>query len=206
MCIRDSRRTVEKHVVGLLVERLGGELPHELHVDALFAFKDHLHIDIAAMGLEPAVFERARLVGACVDEQRIAVDLVAPCRKGAHVVRARILDRAAHALMTDGFHVDRIDMSENHRVSSFHRAKRPPTRSASALSHPLCQKLSRGSLHIVERRGSARRRIGLREQVRLDPVSYTHLQAPFRLFACDTGPASARADRADAPHAPPRAR
>lgn len=111
--------TIEKHVVGLFVERLGLKGVHKLNVDALLPFKHHLHIDVATMGLEAAILEHARIVGACVHKQHVAVYFIAPRLKQRQIVLLRICEGATYALVSDFVAIGLVEMSENHGINVF---------------------------------------------------------------------------------------
>ena len=116
---RSRRGAIEKHVVGLFVERLSLERIHELDVNALLPLEHHLHVNITTMGLETAIFERTRIVGARVHEQHVAVYFVAARLKKRQVVLFRVCEGATHALVSDFVAIGLVKMSENHGINVF---------------------------------------------------------------------------------------
>ncbi len=92
-----------------------------------------LHVDVAPMRFELAIFECLRVVFGNVHIQRIAVDIVAAARQRRQVVLARPFNCTAHAFMADSRQIGAFDISENHGMSflvanpktTHHRAAHP---------------------------------------------------------------------------------
>ena len=65
----------------LFVESAGFALGNHLGIDALDARSHDLHVDVALVRFELAIFECLRIIFSNVHIQRIAVDIVATARQ-----------------------------------------------------------------------------------------------------------------------------
>ena len=128
-----SGLALEQHEVALFVEFAGIALGNHLGIDALDARSHNLHVDVALVRFELAIFECLRIVFSDVHIQRIAIDIVAAARQCRQVVLARPFNCTAHAFMADSRQIGAFDISENHGMSflvanpktAHHRAAHP---------------------------------------------------------------------------------